>query len=133
MNTDSFIQERTTDDVYKDMNEDDDIYDTSNYDPHNPLFSNKNKKVVGKFKDELGEKILSEFVGVRSKAYAYKYLTRGLNEFKCEKKLKCLKKSLLKETMNFQHNLECIWKRKDVYREMNLIRNYKHKIFSETS
>lgn len=77
-------------------------------------------------------KILSEFVGVRSKAYAYKYLTRGLNEFKCEKKLKGLKKSVLIETMNFQHYLECIWKRKDVYREMNLIRNYKHEIFSKT-
>ena len=34
--------------------------------------------------------------------------------------------------MNFQHYLECIWKRKDVYREMNLIRNFKHKIFSGT-
>ena len=34
--------------------------------------------------------------------------------------------------MNFQHYLECMWKRKDVYGEMNLIRNYKHKIFSET-
>ena len=44
------------------MKEDEDIYDTSNYDPNNPLFSNKNKKVIGKFKDELGEKILSEFV-----------------------------------------------------------------------
>ena len=33
--------------------------------------------------------------------------------------------------MNFQHYLECIWKRKDVYREMNLIRYYKHEIFSE--
>ena len=31
----------------------------------------KNKKVIGKFKDELGDKIPSEFVGVRSKAYAF--------------------------------------------------------------
>ena len=92
------------------------IFMTSNYDP-NTLFSNKNKKVVGKFKYELGEYILSEFVGVRSKTYAYKYLTRGLNEFKCEKKLKDLKKSVLKEAMNFQHYLECIWKRKDVWRD----------------
>ena len=43
-----------------------------------------------------------------------------------------LRKIVLKETKNFQHYLECIWKRKDVYREMNLIRNYKHEIFSET-
>ena len=34
--------------------------------------------------------------------------------------------------MNFQHYLECIWKRNDVYREMNVIRNYKHEIFLET-
>ena len=78
MDADSFILEITTDEVYKDMEEDEDIYDTSNYDPNNPLFSNQNKKVIGKFKDEFGEKILSEFVGVRSKACAYKYLTRGL-------------------------------------------------------
>ena len=64
---------------------------------------NKNNKAIGKFEDELGEKILSEFVGVWSKAYAYKCLTRGLNEFKCEKKLTGLKKNVLKETMNFQH------------------------------
>ena len=55
-----------------------------------------------------------------------------LNKFKCEKILAGLKKNVLKETMNFQHYLECIWKRKNVYREMNLIRNYKHEIFSET-
>ena len=51
MDTDSFVRGITTDDVYMDMKEDEDIYDTSNYDPNNPLFSNKNKKVVGKFKD----------------------------------------------------------------------------------
>ena len=79
MDKDSFIREINTDDVSRNMKDYEDIYDTSNYDPNNSLFSNKNKKVVGKFKDELGKKILSEFVGVRSKAYAYKYLTRGLN------------------------------------------------------
>ena len=90
------------------------------------------KRLFVNLKDEFSENILNEFVGVRSKVYAYKYLTRVLNEFNSEKKRKGLKKSVLKETMNFQHYLECIWKRKDVYREMNLIRNYKHEIFSET-
>ena len=49
-----------------------------------------------------------------------------------KKKLKGQRKSVFKETMNFQHYLECRWKRKDVYRKMNLMRNYKHEIFSET-
>ena len=34
--------------------------------------------------------------------------------------------------MNFQHYLEQIWKREDVFREMNLIRNNKLEMFSET-
>ena len=55
------------------MKEDEDIYDTSNYNPNYPLFTNKKKMVLGKFKDEFGEKIRSEFVDVRSKAYAYRY------------------------------------------------------------
>ena len=51
MDMDSFLLEITTDDVCKDMKEDEDIYDTSNYDTINPLFSNKNQKVISKFKD----------------------------------------------------------------------------------
>ena len=30
-----------------------------------------NKKVIGKFKDELGGKILTEFVALSAKTYAY--------------------------------------------------------------
>ena len=51
MATDSFILEIKTSDVYEDMI---DIYDTSNYKSGDVLFSSKNKKVIGKFKDELG-------------------------------------------------------------------------------
>ena len=44
------------------MSQDVDIYDTSNYKSDNKLFSTKNIKVIAKFKDELGGKIMSEFV-----------------------------------------------------------------------
>ena len=54
---DSFIREITTDDVYKVMKEDEDIYDTSNYDPNSTPFSNKNKMVICKFKDKFCEKL----------------------------------------------------------------------------
>ena len=37
-------------------------YDTSNYETDRPLPISKNKNVVGVMKDELGRKIMTEFV-----------------------------------------------------------------------
>lgn len=54
---DSLCYEILTDDVYEDMKPIKDLFDTSNYGSFNKtkhLFSSKYKKVVGKFKDELG-------------------------------------------------------------------------------
>ena len=60
--SDSLCYEIVTDDVYNDMETMVDLLDTSNYDSFNKtkhLFTNKNKKVPGKFKDELGGWYLS--------------------------------------------------------------------------
>ena len=48
-------------------------FDTSDYDKKNkiPLPIGKNKKVPGLFKDELGGKIIKEFVALRAEAYSY--------------------------------------------------------------
>ena len=63
--TDSLILEFQTEDLYEDMSEMADEYDTSKYPQDHPLYCTANKKVVGKFKDELGGKLLKEFVGLR--------------------------------------------------------------------
>ena len=44
---------------------------TSNYELCRPLPKGKNKKVIGLIKNELGEKIITKFVGLRSKNYSY--------------------------------------------------------------
>ena len=62
--TDSFILHVETDDVYKDIKDNQSQYDTSNYNNKHFLFSNENKKVLGKFKDELGGVPISEYVGL---------------------------------------------------------------------
>ena len=48
-------------------------FETSNYseDDKIPLPRGINKKVIGLFKDELGGKIMIEFVGLRAKTCAY--------------------------------------------------------------
>ena len=73
MDTDSFILQILTDDFFKDTSNDvDEWFDTSNFNKNDnrPLLIGKNKKVIGKFKDELGGKILTEFVPLRAKTYA---------------------------------------------------------------
>ena len=62
MDTDSFIMYVETDDFYSDISNDvNKCFDTSNYskDINRPLEKGKNKKVMGKFKDELGGLIMN--------------------------------------------------------------------------
>ena len=63
MDTDSFLIHITTEDFYRDIaNDVERWFDTSNYDENKngkrllPIV--KNKKVIGRFKDELGGKIM---------------------------------------------------------------------------
>ena len=49
------------------------LYDFSNYPKNHPLYDTSNKKVIGKFKDELGGAIMEEFVGLRPKCYSIMY------------------------------------------------------------
>jgi hypothetical protein len=69
--TDSLVYKIDTEDVYKDMEEMSDVFDTSDYPKDHPLYSTKNKKVAGKFKDESNGLIITSFVGLRSKMYSY--------------------------------------------------------------
>ena len=81
--TDSFIIYIKTEDFFEDIfNDVERRHDTSNYDKNDkrPLSIDKNKKVPGLFNDELGGKIITEFVTLRAKACAD--LDDGGNEHK---------------------------------------------------
>ena len=74
MDNDSFIINIKTENFYRDIaNDAKEWYDTSNYDENEKrtLPIGENKKVIGLFKDELGGKIMAEFIALRPKAYAY--------------------------------------------------------------
>ena len=69
MDTDSFVISIETEDFYKDMaNDSEKWYNTSNYNKKEkrPLPIGKNKKVISLFKDELGGKVMTEFVALRA-------------------------------------------------------------------
>ena len=68
MDTDSFIMNIKTNDFCKDISNDiENRFDTSNYEVNRPLPTRKNKKIIGLMKDELGGKIITEFVTLRRK------------------------------------------------------------------
>ena len=97
MDTDSFIMNIKTEDFYKDIpNDVEKRFDTSNYECDRPLPTGKNKKVVGLMKDELGGRVIMEFVALRSKTYSY--LTDDCKE---DKKAKGTKKCVIKRMIKF--------------------------------
>ena len=72
VDTDSFIINIKTNDFYKDISNDvENRFDTSNYEVNRYLPTGKNKKIIGLMKDELGGKIITEFVTLRPKAYSF--------------------------------------------------------------
>ena len=95
MDTDSFVIYLETEDFYEDVAKDvEKWFDTSNY-PSNinrPLPKGKNKKVIALMKDELGGKIMTEFVALRPKTYSYS--VDGDSE---AKKVKGKKKCVIKQ------------------------------------
>ena len=127
--TDSLAYEIETEDFYKDISGDvREFFDTSNFpkDHASGIEIGCNKKVVGTFKDEAGGKIISEFVGLRAKLYAYK-----MNEGKEEKRCKGVKKAVVKRSINFEDYKTCLFTGKAKTRTMNVIRSHGHELFTE--
>ena len=104
MDTDSFIIHIKTEDFYKDIADDvEKRFDASNYEVNRPLPTGKNKKVIGLRKDELGGKIMTEFVALRPKTYSYLMDDGGT-----DKKAKGTKKCVIKRRLKFNDYKGCL-------------------------
>ena len=83
MESDSLILGINTNDIIRDLKNLEDIFDLRNLNDKLELFSNKNKKVIGKFKIETPKTILiEEFVCLRSKMYSFKCVEDLKNKLK---------------------------------------------------
>ena len=81
-----------------------------------------NKNVIGLMKDELGGEIMTEFVTLRPKMYAYKI---GSAESKTSKGIK---KCVIKKTINFEDYKSCLLSGGPSYRSKLMFRSSKHKV-----
>ena len=102
MDTDSFTIHVKHKDFYEDIaNDVEKGSDTSNYAMKRPLPIGKNKKVTGIIKD-WKEKIMTEFVGLRPKTYAYLIDDGNSN------KAKRTKKYVIKRILKFNDDKNCL-------------------------
>ena len=130
MDTDSFIMHIKTEDFYKDIADDvEKRFDTSNliYLKHDrPLHTGKNEKVIGLMKEELGGKIMAEFITLRSKTYSY--LTDDCKE---DKKAKGTKKCVIKRRLKFNDYKDCLLNNKIVLKSQQRFKSERHDVFTE--
>ena len=127
MDTDSFIMDIKTNDFYKDIANDVECkFDTSNYEVNRPLPMGKNKKTIGLMKDELGGKIITEFVTLRPKTYSY--LT---DDGKEDKKAKGTKKSVIKKMIKFNDYKKCLLNDEVILKSQQRFISKKHDVYTE--
>ena len=86
----------------------------------------KNKKVIGLMKDELGGKIITEFVTLRPKTYSY--LT---DDFKEDKKAKGKKKYVIKRRIKFDDYKNCFLKDEVALKSQQRFISKKYDIYTE--
>lgn len=124
--TDSLIYRIFTDDIYVDIKENIDKFDTTNYDENNIYgIPRKNKAVPGLFKDETQGKVMLEFVGLRAKLYDYVY-----NKNTCIKKAKGVKNCVVKRLKHEEYK-QCLFEKKNFLRSQTLFRSIKHVIHTQ--
>jgi hypothetical protein len=129
--TDSYILEIYCKSLYSDLKAmSTNFFDFSDYPKSHPLYSDQNKKKLGFFKDELFGDIMKEFVGLKTKQYAFNYVP--INKRKENTVLKCkgIKKSCLKQKFNFDHYKRALFHDKKYFTSFNLIRTKRHNVSS---
>ena len=104
------------------------MYDTSAYPPDHPAgLPRVNKKIIGLMKDEAGGRQVEEFVGLRSKLYAFK-----IDDGSKTKKCKGVKKCVVKKKLEIEDYKDCVFNRNVHYPSMNNFQSRKHDIYTET-
>jgi len=118
--TDSLCCEIQTDDLYEDMRQDLQLFDTSNFDPNHSLYWKQNQRVSGKMKCETGCVPPKEFIGLRAKMYS---ISCGS---KSQKKVKGIQKQYVRK--HLQHESF-----RNVLRNTSSTTNAKFRLFRSTN
>lgn len=125
--TDSGVYEIKNINIYDIMKKNIDRFDTSEYPENNrfqiPLM---NKKIPGLMKDECQGRIVTEFIGLRSKMYCIMVEKEDYS-----KKAKGVKSNVIKNTISSDDYRRCLFENVEIYREQCNITSRYHELFTE--
>ena len=123
--TDSLTYEIEAEDVYKDLWNDKNMFDNSDYLESSPYYCNANKKIIGKFKDEACGIPITEFIGLKSKMYSY-----VKDNEKGERTVKGIKKNVIKSNIRREDYKNTLIKNEWMHHKMKTIRSQRHQLGS---
>jgi hypothetical protein len=122
MDTDSFVYQIHTEDLFAEYFKMAQHMDTSDYPKDHPNYSTSNKKVLGKFKDEVNGQIISRFVALRSKMYAIDV------DGKIKKRAKGVQRATLSNQIGFHDYMRVLREQINIISEMRRIQSREHQV-----
>ena len=130
--TDSLMYQVYTADIYQDMKEHAQLFDTSDYPKEHPCYSVANKKVIGKMKDEANSFLISEFVGLRAKMYSFVLDDPSKDKFKKHQKAKGIKRNVVSRCLTHEKFKSCLTAHSSERVTINSLRSYNHDVYGIT-
>ncbi|HZD82294.1 MAG TPA: DNA polymerase, partial [Nitrososphaeraceae archaeon] len=124
LDTDSFILSVKTLDLTPYIQQHSEYFDLSDYSHDHPLYCRDNAKVPGKFKNELPNCHMSEYLSLCPKVYAIETYPKH----KEIKKVKGCKKNVIKKELNFNAFKNCLFNHNAVRKTQQTFRSNKHRI-----
>ena len=130
--TDSLVYSIQHDDIYEWIKQNKQHFDLSDS-IRTELKDNTNKKVLGKFKDEMNTLIMTEFIALNPKVYSINHQT--LNEFnevkiKNKKTLKGVSKVVVKKEIKHDDYVNVIETNNALTKEVMSIRSFNHQLYT---
>ena len=125
--TDSLCYEVETEDMYADMQKINHLLDTADYPSTHSLFSTKNAKVLGKFKDECHGVPPLHFVGLRPKLYSIL-----VTEDEAKLRAKGVSLTYTRKYLRHRDYVQCLHAGTTVTASYKTIRSRNHQLATET-
>jgi len=118
--TDSLCCKIQTHNLYLDMEQNAELFNTSNFAADHHLYSTANQRVLGKFKSETGSMAPREFVGLRAKMYSLDCLTKS------QKRAKDIQKHYVKKHVRHSQYLVLRNVRRNTMSRFRMFRSTNH-------